>query len=178
VAAKYGFEKKFVGSKANKGLKSSLPVTLRKGMLLYNNDNVCLFASQCIDSVSKHQTWIIISYLVFLLVREFFEPPGNSRSPTALSCTAPLDSAQVVPAHCTFGTYKIHPRVWYSIASTDMSTVVISPRPTAPYLIVVVVSHCLSKVMIHCRVSGRTSPVGDNLTICGGATPTSSVTHR
>ena len=24
--------------------------------------------------------------------------------------------------------------------------------------------------MIHCRVSGRTSPVGDRLTICGGAT--------
>ena len=29
---------------------------------------------------------------------------------------------------------------------------------------------CLSKVIIHCRVSGRTSPVGDRLTICGGAT--------
>jgi len=36
----------------------------------------------------------------------------------------------------------------------------------------------LSNVMIHCLVSGRTSPVGDRLTIFGGATPTSSVTHR
>ena len=110
-------------------------------MLLDNNDNVCLFASQCIDSVSKHQTWITISYLVLLLVREFFKPQGNSRSPTALSCTAPLDSAQVVPVHHTFGTYKIDPCVWNSIASTDVSTLFISARPTAPYLIVVGVSH-------------------------------------
>jgi len=36
-------------------------------MLLDNNYNVWLFASQCIDSVSKHQAWITISYLVLLL---------------------------------------------------------------------------------------------------------------
>ena len=35
----------------------------------------------------------------------------------------------------------IHPGVWYSVGSADITTLSISTRPTAPYLIVVGVSH-------------------------------------